>query len=249
MDWMRLFRLACVAVVLCAISAGAGTGDPAPARPIEAVVDQFIDERLREDGVTAAPAADDATILRRLTLDLAGRIPTVGELDAYISSTDPDKKTQLVDRLMASPGFVRHQAAEFDRLLMGGNGGFVAEREVGVVKFLTTKGVSRDARLMFLTGTAVDTPTLREPTAEERKRDKELFDGFKSRKAAPPRPSFSARAQLVELSLRPDQRGFFAKAIVNRVWHRLFGRGLVMPLDQMHAENPPSHPELPGGLA
>jgi hypothetical protein len=346
MPWMSLLRLASVAILLCAVSVGAGAGDPAPAPPIEVVVDRFIDERLREDGVTPAPAADDATILRRLTLDLAGRIPTIGELDAYTSSTDPDKKTKLVDRLMASPGFVRHQAAEFDRLLMGGyrgsvreyllaafaenrswdkvfrdmllsddadparkgaidflkqrvkdtdrmtaevssiffgvnvscaqchdhplvpdwkqehffglksffartfdNGGFVAEREVGVVKFLTTKGVSHDARLMFLTGAAVDTPTSREPTAAERKRDKELFDGFKSRKAAPPRPSFSARAQLVDISLRPDQRGFFAKSIVNRVWHRLFGRGLVMPLDQMHAENPPSHPELLDALA
>src|SRR5262249_26287095 len=115
---MSISRLASVAILLCAVSVGAGAGDPAPAPAIEAVVDRFLDERLREDGVTPAPAADDATILRRLTLDLAGRIPTVGELDAYTSSTDPDKKTKLVDRLMASPGFVRHQAAEFDRLLM-----------------------------------------------------------------------------------------------------------------------------------
>src|SRR5262249_43410249 len=101
MPWMSLLRLASVAVVLCAVSVGAGAGDPAPAPPIEAVVDRFVDERLREDGVTPAPVADDATILRRLTLDLAGRIPTVGELDAYTSSTDPEKKTLLVDRLMA----------------------------------------------------------------------------------------------------------------------------------------------------
>src|SRR5439155_18317805 len=94
MRWMSLFRLASVAVVLCAVSVGAGAGDPAPARAIKAVVDRFVDERLREDGVSPAPAADDATILRRLTLDLAGRIPTVGELDAYTSSTDPEKKSQ-----------------------------------------------------------------------------------------------------------------------------------------------------------
>ena len=34
------------------------------------------------------------------------------------------------------------------------------------------------------------------------------------------------------------------QAFVNRLWNRSFGRGLVMPLDQMHAANPPSHPEL-----
>jgi hypothetical protein len=37
---------------------------------------------------------------------------------------------------------------------------------------------------------------------------------------------------------------YFAKAMVNRTWWRLFGRGLVNPVDDMHAANPPSHPEL-----
>jgi hypothetical protein len=62
-------------------------------------------------------------------------------------------------------------------------------------------------------------------------------------------PKFSARAQLVDLALQPGQRDFFARSIVNRVWLRLFGYGLVMPVDQMHSENPPSHPELLEWLA
>jgi hypothetical protein len=37
---------------------------------------------------------------------------------------------------------------------------------------------------------------------------------------------------------------YFARAMVNRTWWRLFGRGLVDPVDDMHAANPPSHPEL-----
>lgn len=36
---------------------------------------------------------------------------------------------------------------------------------------------------------------------------------------------------------------------MNQVWYRMFGHGLVMPLDQMHSENPPSHPELLAWLA
>src|SRR5262249_6793458 len=51
------------------------------------------------------------------------------------------------------------------------------------------------------------------------------------------------------MALEPGQRDFFARSIVNRVWHRLYGQGLVMPLDQMHSENPPSHPELLDWLA
>jgi hypothetical protein len=37
---------------------------------------------------------------------------------------------------------------------------------------------------------------------------------------------------------------YFARAVVNRTWWRLFGRGIVHPVDDMHAANRPSHPEL-----
>ncbi|HKA05684.1 MAG TPA: DUF1553 domain-containing protein, partial [Gemmataceae bacterium] len=62
-------------------------------------------------------------------------------------------------------------------------------------------------------------------------------------------PSFSARAKLVEVALQPKESEFFSRAIVNRLWHRFLGFGLVMPLDQMHSENKPSHPELLTWLA
>ena len=37
---------------------------------------------------------------------------------------------------------------------------------------------------------------------------------------------------------------YFAKAMVNRFWHRFFGRGLVNPVDDMHEDNAATHPEL-----
>src|SRR5262249_39270209 len=129
------------------------------------------------------------------------------------------------------------------------NGGFLAEREGGLVHFQTPKGQSRDARLMFLTGAVVAAPDLREPTAAEQKRDKERLDAAKQRKQPAPPPAFSARAKFVEIALRKDQQQFFARAVVNRLWLRFFGRGLVSPADQMHAENPPGHPELLDRLA
>ncbi len=91
-----------------------------PDRPIAAAVDHYIGETLRREGVKPAPAADDAKLIRRLTLDLAGRIPTAAEARAYVASTDPQKMVGLVDRMMASPGFVRHQTAELDAMLMAG---------------------------------------------------------------------------------------------------------------------------------
>jgi hypothetical protein len=48
----------------------------------------------------------------------------------------------------------------------------------------------------------------------------------------------------VEVALQDGDNRFFARSIVNRIWVRLLGRGLVDPLDQMHSENPASHPEL-----
>jgi len=42
---------------------------------------------------------------------------------------------------------------------------------------------------------------------------------------------------------------FFARALVNKMWHHFFGRGLVNPVDDMHSDNPASHPELLSALA
>ncbi|QEL16900.1 DUF1549 and DUF1553 domain-containing protein [Limnoglobus roseus] len=42
---------------------------------------------------------------------------------------------------------------------------------------------------------------------------------------------------------------FFARAMVNRVWGELFGRGIVNPVDDMVGQNLPSHPEMLTGLA
>src|SRR4051794_38574478 len=85
--------------------------------PIENVVDQQIDAKLKQSNVTPAPQADDAAFLRRVTLDLAGRIPTAAEVQAYLASAAPDRKAQVVDRLLASPAHVRHEATELDVML------------------------------------------------------------------------------------------------------------------------------------
>lgn len=53
----------------------------------------------------------------------------------------------------------------------------------------------------------------------------------------------TARAALAAWITSPDNR-YFARAMVNRTWWRLFGRGMVQPVDDMHSANPSSHPEL-----
>jgi hypothetical protein len=53
----------------------------------------------------------------------------------------------------------------------------------------------------------------------------------------------SHRAALAEWLAAPGNP-YFARAMVNRTWWRLFGRGIVQPVDDMHEANAPSHPEL-----
>jgi hypothetical protein len=344
---MRLRLLLTAAAIACAAPLAPAAELPPASSPIEAAIDHFIDARIAEAGAAPAGQADDAVLVRRLTLDLVGRIPTAGEVDAYAKSSDPQKRAKLVGRLMASPGFVRHQAALFDAMLdpdgknRGGlrdylagalaenkswdrifrelmlpdqadprlkgaaeflrervkdadrltndvsvaffgvnvscaqchnhplvqdwkqdhfygmkaflartfdNGGFLGERGYGVVKFKPARGPERTARMMFLTGATVEDGA-KEPTAAEMKKEKEALDRAKSAKKPPPAPKFSARAKLVEVSLEGKNAEFFARSIVNRMWHRFFGAGLVSPLDQMHSENLPTHPELLAWLA
>jgi hypothetical protein len=129
------------------------------------------------------------------------------------------------------------------------SGGFVGEKEFGRVEYTTTAGEKRQAPLMFLTGTVVDEPEGHEPSKDEQKKLEAKYKELAKKKEAPPEPKYSRRAKLLEIALKPGEDHFFAKSIVNRVWHQLIGQGLVMPLDQMHSENPPSHPELMDWLA
>src|SRR5262245_4021165 len=110
-------RLLLVPLIVLLASTANAADLPPPSRPIQEVVDLPIEAGLQQAKVQPAPPADDATFLRRVTLDLCGRIPTTAELNAYLASTEPDRKGKLVDRLLASSAFIRHQVTEFDVML------------------------------------------------------------------------------------------------------------------------------------
>ena len=95
----------------------------APEMPVEQVIDHYVKQRLTEKQIPHAPLADDCTLVRRTTLDVAGRIPTVAEVQSYANSTEADKRAKLVERLLASPDFALHFRNELDTLLMGGQKG------------------------------------------------------------------------------------------------------------------------------
>jgi hypothetical protein len=68
-------------------------------------IDQFILARLKAEGIKPSPAADRATLLRRVTLDLTGLPPTPQEIQAFLDDKAPDAYARVVDRLLASPHY------------------------------------------------------------------------------------------------------------------------------------------------
>lgn len=70
----------------------------------------FIDDevfgKLNRDRVPHAPLSTDLEFLRRLKLDLTGRIPTPAEVREFAADTTPNKRERLVDQLVGSPEFV-----------------------------------------------------------------------------------------------------------------------------------------------
>ncbi len=68
----------------------------------ENFIDRLANEKLRQLQIPPAALCSDDEFLRRVTLDLAGRLPTVEETSAFLQDSTPEKRTLLVDRLLAS---------------------------------------------------------------------------------------------------------------------------------------------------
>jgi hypothetical protein len=109
----RWWPLACLAV-LAAAGAAAGADPPATqpqdrdVQALAAKIDQHISAGWTRAQVKPAAPATDAEFLRRVTLQLAGRIPSVSEVRAFLRDTSPDKRRRAVERLLGGPRHVTH---------------------------------------------------------------------------------------------------------------------------------------------
>lgn len=100
---------------------GAATAGPANEARIDAMaarIDALLAEAWAERGIVPAPAASDARFLRRVSLDLIGRIPRVAEAREFLADTSPDRRRHLVERLLASREHADAMAARWHDALL-----------------------------------------------------------------------------------------------------------------------------------
>lgn len=88
-----------VAMLLLATVAG-------PAEDLDREVDAILRNLCAAAGWESRPCCDDATFLRRLSLDVRGRLPSPAEIRAFLADRDPGKRATAIDAALADPGYV-----------------------------------------------------------------------------------------------------------------------------------------------
>lgn len=332
---------------------------PADWSPVR-VIDRYVEHGWDQRGVRPAKPVDDAAWVRRVYLDLAGRVPSTEERDRFLKDRRRDRRDRLVDELLSGPEWPRHLAEVMDVVLMGrrgpdaeakrekhrwfaylemafrenrpwdrmvrelivarpelpdergaawylyerkGNPQSMAEavapvvfgvriqcaqchdhmvaREIkqahywglvaafnrtknvdtpagpglsesaigGFVSFANLKKESQPALMTLFNGRTIDEPWPKDGEKEVDAPEKYQVPppADKQPAQAPAVPKFSRRAALAEAVGRDNP--LLARAMVNRLWALLMGRGLVHPVDLMDSKHPPSHPELLDWLA
>lgn len=115
--WFLLLALALALAFAVRWSPMARAGEPSAVEKLSALIDSRLAAGWAEAGVRRASPVDDATFLRRASLDLIGRIPTVAEAREFLSAPDdpPGKRAALIKRLVESGGHTRHMATFWRR--------------------------------------------------------------------------------------------------------------------------------------
>ena len=76
-----------------------------PNPPANNYIDELVFDRLEKLRIAPSELCDDETFLRRVTLDLAGRPPTVEEYQTFMADTAADKRAKKIDELLAADAF------------------------------------------------------------------------------------------------------------------------------------------------
>lgn len=84
-------------------------------------IDRLAADKWKKLGLLPSPVCDDATFLRRLTIDLCGRLPTAAEARAFLADNSINKREQLIERLLDSGDYPAFFAARWGTILRNSN--------------------------------------------------------------------------------------------------------------------------------
>src|SRR5262249_15348736 len=90
--------------------------------PVKAVtpaeIDALLTKAQKADKIPPAPLAPDDVFMRRVHLDLVGRIPPAAQLRAFLADKDPQKRAKLIDKLLETDEFSRNRARYWRDVLL-----------------------------------------------------------------------------------------------------------------------------------
>lgn len=81
-------------------------------------IDQLVDEMWQENDVVPVDKANDETFLRRVYLDVIGRVPTIGEYNQFFELDAQDRRSKLIDKLLDSREHALHMGGIWKRVLV-----------------------------------------------------------------------------------------------------------------------------------
>jgi hypothetical protein len=133
-------------VLIAAGPAPAAGPPPLDEKALAGRIDHHVAAGWAAGKVEPAPGADDAEFVRRVYLDLAGRIPSVAEIRAFLDDRRPDKRERLINSLLEGPRYVTHFAHVFRSLLLPeANTGFQIRFQAPTFEAWLRKQLARNA--------------------------------------------------------------------------------------------------------
>lgn len=123
-------------------------------------IDRHFEQAWNDQGIIPAPITNDSEFVRRVFLDLIGRVPSVAETREFLEDVRPNKRRLLVDELLQRGAFANHLANLFrDQMLSGSSAqevrGLAPALETWL-KLRFTANIPYDQVVMELLTTTVD---------------------------------------------------------------------------------------------